>query len=155
MQSISARVYGCCGALQHVLRAPFLHQLRPRNITATRSASPPMMEKLCVMSKMLMPVRAFDLLHQLDDLPLHGRVERGGRLIGDEQPRTTRERHGDHHPLRHAAAEFVRIRAEPPRRFGDAHLRQRADDLGVLRRGGRDPLPGDAAAAPRPSAAAR
>ena len=43
-------------------------------------------------------------LHQLEDLRLDRHVERGGRLVGDEQLRIARERHRDHHALAHAAA---------------------------------------------------
>ena len=46
---------------------------------------------------------------KLEDLRLNGDVQRGGRLIGDQQRRAAGERHGDHHPLAHAAGELVRI----------------------------------------------
>ena len=53
------------------------------------------------------------LLEQLQDLRLHRHVERGGRLVGDQQARMARERHRDHDPLPHAARELVRVVAEP------------------------------------------
>ncbi len=46
---------------------------------------------------------ARQILHQFEDLRLDGDVERGGRLVGDQQRRFTRNRHGDHHALPHAA----------------------------------------------------
>ena len=52
------------------------------------------------------------LLHlgqQLEDLRLDGHVERGGRLVGDQQLGVAGQRHGDHHALAHAAGELVRI----------------------------------------------
>ena len=36
---------------------------------------------------------------ELEDLGLDGHVERGGRLVGDEQRRRARERDGDHRAL--------------------------------------------------------
>jgi hypothetical protein len=46
---------------------------------------------------------------QLQDLRLHGDVERRGRLVGDQQVGLVGERHGDHHALALAAGELVRI----------------------------------------------
>ena len=48
-------------------------------------------------------------LDQLQDLRLDGDVERGGRLVGDQQLRPAGQRHRDHHALAHAAGEAVRI----------------------------------------------
>ena len=47
--------------------------------------------------------------HEVEDLRLDRDVERGRRLVGDEQFRIARERHGDHDALAHAAGELVRI----------------------------------------------
>ena len=63
-----------------------------------------------------------NLLQQLQDLRLHRDVERGGRLVGDQQVRFVGERHGDHHPLPLPAGELVRIAAEPAFRIGNADL---------------------------------
>ena len=52
-------------------------------------------------------------LDQLEDLGLDRDVERGGRLVGDQELRLARERHGDHHALAHAAGEPVRILVQP------------------------------------------
>ena len=49
------------------------------------------------------------LQDQLQDLVLHRDVERGGRLVGDQQARPAGQRDGDQHALAHAAAERVRI----------------------------------------------
>ena len=43
---------------------------------------------------------------------LHGDVERGGRLVGDQEVGLGDQHHGDHHPLAHAAGELVRIGAK-------------------------------------------
>ena len=48
--------------------------------------------------------------HQVEDLGLDRHVERGRRLVGDEQLRLAGERHRDHDALRHAARHLVRDR---------------------------------------------
>ena len=58
------------------------------------------------------PEPLLEVLQQLQDLRLDGDVERGGRLVGDQQVGLVRERHRDHHPLALAAGELVRIGAE-------------------------------------------
>ena len=45
---------------------------------------------------------------QVEDLRLDGDVERGGRLVGDQQLRFAGERHRDQHALAHAARHLVR-----------------------------------------------
>ena len=52
---------------------------------------------------------ALEVAHQLQDLRLDGDVERGGRLIGDQQLRIAGQRDGDHDPLAHAARKLVGI----------------------------------------------
>ena len=74
------------------------------------------------------------VLEQLEDLRLHGDVERGRRLVGDQEVGAIGERHGDHHPLALAAGELVRIGAEPLRGVGDADLGQKLDDSRWRRR---------------------
>ena len=66
-----------------------------------------------------MLVLALQLGEQVHDLGLHGHVEGGGRLVGDEHLRVQRQRHRDHDALAHAAGELVRVVADPlPRRPG-------------------------------------
>ncbi len=67
------------------------------------------------------------LFEKLEDLRLHGDVERGGRLVGDEQVGLVGERHGDHHPLALAAGKLVRIGGETRRRIGDADFVEQLD----------------------------
>ena len=52
---------------------------------------------------------ALQLHDQHQDLRLHRHVERGGRLVGDQEPRAAGERHRDHDALAHAARQLVRI----------------------------------------------
>ena len=61
---------------------------------------------------------------QLQDLRLDGDVERGRRLVGDQQVRLVGERHGDHHALPLAARQLMRIGAEAALRIADADFRQ-------------------------------
>ena len=53
---------------------------------------------------------------QAEDLGLHGDVERGGRLVGDQQLRLPGQRQRDGDPLGHAAGELVRVGLQHPRR---------------------------------------
>ena len=46
---------------------------------------------------------ALEIQQQVDDLGLDGDVQRRGRLVGDQQAWIAGDRHGDHHPLVHAA----------------------------------------------------
>ena len=59
-------------------------------------------------------------LQQVEDLRLHGDVERGRRLVGEQELRAARQRDRDHHTLAHAARQLVRVLAEPALGFGDA-----------------------------------
>ena len=58
---------------------------------------------------------------QLHDLSLHGDVERGRRLVGDEHRRVQGDRHRDHDALAHATGELVWIGLDalPRGRNGD------------------------------------
>jgi hypothetical protein len=61
-------------------------------------------------------------LQQLQDLRLHGGVERRGRLVRDQQVRPAQQRDRDHHPLAHAARELVRVALEAAARRGQPDL---------------------------------
>ena len=61
-------------------------------------------------------------LHDLDDLRLDRDVERGRRLVGDEDPRFVGDRHRDHRALSHAARELVRVLVDAP--FGERHAHE-------------------------------
>ena len=79
---------------------------------------------------------------QLEDLRLHGHVERRRRLVGDQQLRVVDQRHRDHHALAHAAGELVRVGVDAPARLGDADQRRASRPRGRApapwrRRGGR------------------
>ena len=78
-------------------------------------------------STIAMKPLALLLLEQVEDLRLHGDVERGGRLVGEQQLRAARERDGDHHALAHAAGQLVRVLVEAPLGLGDADRLQQRD----------------------------
>ena len=75
------------------------------------------------------------VLDEAQDLRLDGDVERGGRLVGDQQRRPADQRHGDHGALAQAARQFERIGAQCPLGIGEAHHAQHVDgqrlDLGA------------------------
>ena len=68
--------------------------------------------------------------HQVEHLGLDGRVQRGRRLVQDEQRGLGGQRHGDDGPLRHPAGKLVRIPLHHPARVGDLHLAEHG--LGAL-----------------------
>ena len=51
---------------------------------------------------------ALQVAQQLEHLALHGHVERGRRLVGDQHVGLEGQRHGDHDALAHAAGKLVR-----------------------------------------------
>jgi hypothetical protein len=57
----------------------------------------------------------------IENLGLNGDVERGRRLVGDQERRFATQRHGDHDALAHAARHVVRIVVDALRRRGDPH----------------------------------
>src|SRR6185295_1135235 len=66
-------------------------------------------------------------IDELEDLRLDGDVERGRRLVGDQQLRVVDERHRDHHALAHTARELVGIGVDAPARLGNADLTEDLD----------------------------
>ena len=70
---------------------------------------------------------ALKLDQQLEHLSLNGGIERGGRLVGDDQRRGQRQGHRDHHALAHAAGELVRVVVDALFRAGDADHAEQVD----------------------------
>ena len=76
-----------------------------------------------------------DPVEDVEHLGLEGDVERGGRLVGDEQRGVVGERHGEHRPLAHPAGELVRVLVGPGGGVRDAdQVEERDDPLGRLGR---------------------
>src|SRR3546814_17068634 len=66
-------------------------------------------------------------------LRLNGDIERGGRLVRQQQLRPAGQRHGDHHPLAHAAGELVRVVVQAlARQIGRASGRERGGKEGEI-----------------------
>ena len=65
-----------------------------------------------------------DLLDQLDDAGLDRDVERGRRLVEQQQRRVRQQRHRDHHALLLAARDLVRIGLHDARRVRQPHVAQ-------------------------------
>ena len=64
------------------------------------------------------------ILEKLEDLRLDGHVERGRRLVGDQDVGFVGDRHRDHDPLALAARELVRVGVEPVLGVGQADQAQ-------------------------------
>ena len=103
-------------------------------MTQTRSATLRTMPRSWVMKSIAMLRRLFSSARRLQDLRLHGHVEGGRRLVGDEEVGLVRERHGDHDALALAARELVRIGAEPALRVADADEREKFERARARRR---------------------
>ena len=69
------------------------------------------------------------LAEDFENLRLDRDVERGRRLVGDEELRIAREGHRDHHALLLAAGHLMRIRIDPLLRLRDADFVQQVDRL--------------------------
>ena len=67
------------------------------------------------------------LAHQIENLRLQGDIERGGRLVRDQEFWIASERHRDHHTLAHAAGKLVRVFVDALFGRGDVHAAQQLD----------------------------
>ena len=72
---------------------------------------------------------ALQIAQQVEDLRLDGDVERGRRLVGDEQRRAAGEGQRDQRALTQAARELMRILPHPALGLGHAHRLQEGDGL--------------------------
>jgi hypothetical protein len=70
---------------------------------------------------------AGERLEVIEDLPLHGDVQRAGRLVGDQQLGPPGDGNGDQYPLPHAAGEHVRILLGAHCRIGQPGLGEQLD----------------------------
>ena len=73
-----------------------------------------------------------ELADQVDDLRLHGDVQRRRGLVGDEEHRVHQQRHGDTGALAHPAAELVRILRDAALGIGNADPLHHLDGAGAL-----------------------
>ena len=103
--------------------------MRPRYITATRSADVLDHRQVVRDEQVGEAELLLQVLEQVDDLRLDRHVERRDRLVADDQLRLDRERARDADALALAAGELVRIAAHV--------IGLQADGLQQLRRRGR------------------
>ena len=73
------------------------------------------------------PEVVLERFQQSEDLRLDHHVERGGRLVGDDQRRVAGQGHRDHHALLLSAGQLVRVVVDPPAGQADL-LEQRRPD---------------------------
>src|SRR5882724_2721479 len=89
------------------------------------------------------PVARLQLTQEVDDLRLHRHVERGGRLVEDEEARLEDHGAGDGDALALAPGEFMWVAIAV--RGIHAHLAQRfVDEIATLGRGGADAVDAEA-----------
>ena len=69
----------------------------------------------------------FEAVDEIDDLRLDRHVERGRRLVGDQDRRVARQRHRDHRALPHPARELMREVVDARLRIRDSDLAQKLD----------------------------
>ena len=100
---------------EHVAAVP-CSATRPAYMTRTSSATSATTPRSWVMMMIAEPNSRLQVHDQVEDLGLDGDVERGGRLVGDQQLRVAGQRHRDHRALPHAAGELVRVVVDPDRR---------------------------------------
>ncbi|MNS57393.1 hypothetical protein D3C72_902780 [compost metagenome] len=65
--------------------------------------------------------------HEVEHFALAQRVERGGRLVGDQQARLEQHHAGQHDALAHAARELVRVGVQAALGVGDLHAAQHVE----------------------------
>ena len=107
------RCRGAAGASKTSLGACRARPPGRAYITRTSSASSATTPRSWVMMMTAVPNSLCRSADQVEDLRLHGDVERGGRLVGDQQLRVADQRHRDHRALPHAAGELVRVVVDP------------------------------------------
>ena len=66
-------------------------------------------------------------LENVEDLRLHGDIERRGRLVRDQHIRLADQHHRDHHALAHAARNLVRVEIIDATGLADLHSLQHGD----------------------------
>mgnify|MGYP000659990541 CR=1 FL=1 len=72
-----------------------------------------------------------DMVDQFQYLRLNRHVERGGRLVGDQQVGISGQRHRDHHTLLHPAGHLMRKGVDPRLRRRNPDVLQQLDHFGT------------------------
>ena len=132
--------------VEDLARPPRLHDA-PAYMTATRSQSLATMPRSWVTKIIARSGLALDVLQEAQVLRLDRHVERGRRLVGDEQARLARDGDGAGHALADAAAHLVRVGVHAPLGIADPHLAQQLDARGRRARGRGSPRWSDSVSA--------
>ena len=122
----SASVYGCSGLVEEVERRGLLDDLagvHDHDVVGHFGDDAHVVRDHDHRHLVLL----LELVEQVEHAGLHGHVERGRRLVGDQELRVARDRDRDHHALAHPAREPVRVIVEPLLRFRDVHLFEQLD----------------------------
>ena len=139
---------GPCGA-NTVAGRPALDDACRHTSPSCAARSRAITPRSCEIRIIAMPRSATRSRDQVEDLALDGDVERGGRLVGDQQVGLAGERHGDGDALALAAGELVRIGVDAPAPHRECR-RGRASAIASLARLAPPTCRGAAAAARRP-----
>ena len=111
-------MYGCCGRREGLLHGPALDDLAGVHhghlVDHLRHDAEVVGDQ-----EDRHPELLAEVLHQLEDLGLHGDVERRRGLVGDQELGVAAQRHPDHHALAHAAGHLVRVVPHPLLGGGD------------------------------------
>ena len=108
-RSPSSRSNTACGAGEHRRASDPPRRARPAYMTPIRSHIWATTARSWETNSRPIALLAPKPIEEAQDPGLHDHVEGRGRLVGQQQGRPRRERHGDHDALAHAAAELVRI----------------------------------------------
>ena len=111
---------------QHLLGRPFLHHLAGIHHDDARHTFA-MTPSAWLMRMIAAPKSRLSSHDQVENLRLDGDVERGGRLVGDQQRGLVGKAHREHDALAHAAGELVRIGVDRALRRGDPHAAEQRD----------------------------
>ena len=106
---------GACGSWKIASTGP-RSTSRPRYITTTSSAISAITPMSWVIRITARPRSCLQLADQVEDLRLRRDVERGRRLVGDQDARLGGERQRDHHALAQAARELEGVAVDALRR---------------------------------------
>ena len=103
--------------------------MRPRYMTATRSAIVQANPRSCVTTRIVRPRRSRRSISKRQDLPAHRGVQVGHGLVRDDEVGLQRERARDDDALALPARQFVRVAQEEPLGRAQPRVGQRLRDL--------------------------
>ena len=141
----SSRVYGCRGAWNRSSMRP-LSTISPAYMTAARVAELSHDRQVVGDEDQREAEVPAEPVEELQYLRLHHHVERGRRLVRNQDLRVAGERHRDRRPLSHPSRQLVRKALRPARRDPD-----RLEQIGALSTSGGTRRASRAARSPRRS----